>query len=109
MSLLINNKILGLIGLAARARKIAFGADSVELELKKKKVYLIIVAEDSSERTKSKFQKLSEEYNVPIIITETIDTLSKAIGKSNKAIVGIEDINFAKEIQKINNGGEVIG
>lgn len=106
---MINNKILGLIGLAARARKIAFGADSVELELKKKKVYLIIVAEDSSERTKSKFQKLSEEYNVPIIITETIDTLSKAIGKSNKAIVGIEDINFAKEIQKINNGGEVIG
>ena len=106
---MINDKILGLIGLAARARKIAFGADSVELELKKKKVYLIIVAEDSSERTKSKFQKLSEEYNVPIIITETIDTLSKAIGKSNKAIVGIEDINFAKEIQKINDGGEVIG
>lgn len=106
---MINDKILGLIGLAARARKIAFGADSVELELKKKKVNLIIVAENSSERTKSKFQKLSEEYNVPIIITETIDTLSKAIGKSNKAIVGIEDINFAKEIQKINNGGEVIG
>ena len=109
MSLLINNKILGLIGLAARARKIAFGADSVEIELKKKKIYLIIVAKDSSERTKNKFYKLSEEYNIPILITEKIDTLSKAIGKSNKAIIGIQDINLAKEIQKINNGGEVIG
>lgn len=71
---------------------------------------LIIVAEDSSERTKEKFQKLSEEYQIPIIIIETtIEELSKTIGKSNKAILGIEDINLSKEIQKINNGGEVIG
>lgn len=106
---MINNKILGLIGLAARARKIAFGADSVETEIKKKKVYLIVVAKDSSERTKNKFRKLSEEYNVPIIIAETIENLSKSIGKSNKAIIGIEDINISKEIQKINNGGDIIG
>ncbi len=104
-----NNKILGLIGLATRARKIAFGADSVELEIKKKKVKLIIIAEDSSERTKNKFKKLSEEYGIPIIEKETIETLSKAIGKDNKAIIGIEDINFSKEIIKINNGGEIIG
>ena len=104
-----NNKILGLIGLAARARKVSFGADSVELEAQKNKVYLIILAQDSSSRTKEKFQKISEKYNVPIIITQTIEDLSKAIGKSNKAILGIEDINLASEIQKINNGGEAIG
>ena len=104
-----NSKILGLIGLAARARKVSFGADSVELEAQKNKVYLIILAQDSSSRTKEKFQKISEKYNVPIIITQTIEDLSKAIGKNNKAILGIEDINLASEIQKINNGGEAIG
>ena len=104
-----NSKILGLIGLAARARKVSFGADSVELEAQKNKVYLIILAQDSSTRTKEKFQKISEKYNIPIIITQTIEELSKAIGKSNKAILGIEDINLASEIQKINNGGEAIG
>ena len=104
-----NNKILGLIGLAARARKVSFGADSVELEAQKNKVYLIILAQDSSSRTKEKFQKISEKYNIPIIITQTIEEISKAIGKSNKAILGIEDINLASEIQKINNGGEAIG
>ena len=104
-----NSKILGLIGLAARARKVSFGADSVELEAQKNKVYLIILAQDSSSRTKEKFQKISEKYNIPIIITQKIEELSKAIGKSNKAILGIEDINLAKEIQKINNGGEAIG
>ena len=104
-----NSKILGLIGLAARARKVSFGADSVELEAQKNKVYLIILAQDSSSRTKEKFKKNSEKYNIPIIITQTIEELSKAIGKSNKAILGIEDINLASEIQKINNGGEAIG
>ncbi len=104
-----NSKILGLIGLAARARKVSFGADSVELEAQKNKVYLIILAQDSSSRTKEKFQKISEKYNIPIIITQTIEELSKAIGKSNKAILGIEDINLASEIQKMNNGGEAIG
>ena len=89
---MINKKILGLIGLSAKARKISFGSDSVEDSIKNRKVTLIIVAEDSSERTKDKFKYLS-----------------KAIGKSNKAILGIEDINLSKEIQKINNGGEVIG
>ena len=104
-----NKKILGLIGLAARARKVCFGADSVELEIRKKKVYLVIIATDASERTKEKFQKLGEKYNIPIIIEGEIEILSKAIGKSNKAIIGIEDINLAKEIQKIKNGGEFIG
>ena len=104
-----NSKILGLIGLAARARKVSFGADSVELEAQKNKVYLIILAQDSSSRTKEKFQKISEKYNIPIIVTQSIEDLSKAIGKSNKAILGIEDINLASEIQKIYNGGEAIG
>ncbi len=106
---MINNKILGLIGLAARARKICFGADSVELQIKKKKVYLVIVAENSSDRTKEKFEKSCKEYKIPIILEGEIEVLSKAIGKSNKAIIGIEDINLANEIQKIKNGGELIG
>ena len=104
-----SKRILGLIGLATRARKICFGSDSVEEEIKKKKVFLIIVATDASDRTKEKFKKLSEEYQTPIIMQGEIEDLSKAIGKSNKAIIGIEEQNIASEIQKINNGGEIIG
>ena len=106
---MINNKILGLIGLAAKARKVCFGADSVEERVNKKQVKLLIVAEDASDRTKDKFSKIAEKKNVPIIIKGEIEILSKAIGKSNKAIIGIEDINLSNEIQRINNGGEVIG
>ena len=104
-----NKKILGLIGLAAKAGKICFGADSVENEIKKQKVKLVIVANDASEKTKDKFKKLCNQHNIEIIIQEEIENLSKAIGKSNKAIIGIKEENLSKEIQKINNGGEAIG
>lgn len=104
-----NSRILGLLGLAARARNVAFGADSVEIEIKKKKITLIIVANEASNRTKEKFQKLSKEFNIPIIIDGSIEEISRSIGKENKAIIGIKDINIAKQIQKINNGGDVIG
>ncbi len=89
--------------------KISFGADSVENDIKKKTIKLVIVAEDSSNRTKDKFKRICENYDVPIIQFGNIETLSKAIGKNNKAIIGIKDVNLSKEIKKINNGGEVIG
>ena len=109
MSYLINKKILGLIGLSARARKVLFGSDSVETGIKKNKVKLIIISIEASERTKDKFIKLGKEYNLPVLILGTIEELSKSIGKNNKAIYGFLDENLSNEIQKINNGGEVIG
>lgn len=92
-----------------KAGKVCFGADSVEENVIKQKVKLLIISEDSSERTKNKFINICEKYNVPVIIDGDIDTLSKSIGKSNKAIIGIKDINFAESIQKKYNGGDVIG
>ena len=44
---MINNNILGLIGLAMKAGKVAFGADSVEETITKRKAKLIIVSNDS--------------------------------------------------------------
>ncbi len=89
--------------------KIAFGADSVENSIKKKTVKLVIIAEDASERTKDKFKKICEQFNIPIIQVADIETLSNRIGKKNKAILGIQDINLSREIEKINNGGEALG
>ena len=106
---MVNNKIWGIVGLAARAIKICFGADSVEQEIKKKKVMLVLIAQDSSDRTKTKFQNLCKENNVESLIIGDIDTLSKSIGKQNKAIVGIKEENLAKQIIKVNYGGEDIG
>lgn len=106
---MINNKLLGLVGLAMKAGVVCYGADSVEQEIYKGKVKLVIIAKDSSERTKNKFTNICNEKNISIILDENIESLSKSIGKSNKAVIGIKDINFANSIKGKYSGGEVIG
>ena len=83
--------------------------DYLQKHGKMKTVKLVILAEDSSDRTKDKFKKICEQFHIPMIQIADIETLSKAIGKKNKAILGIQDINLSKEIEKINNGGEALG
>ena len=106
---MINNKILGFLGLCAKSGKLCFGADSVEQEIKNKRVKLVIIAEDSSERTKLKFQTLCDNYDIPSVVSGKIEDISRVIGKNNKAVIGIKEENIAKQIQKINYGGEGIG
>lgn len=106
---MINNKILGLLGLATRAGKTVFGTESSKEAIEKKKVKLLIVAEDAANRTKRNFEEICCKYGVPMKIMLTIDTISKSIGQNNKAIVGIKDTNFSEEILKIIDGGEIIG
>lgn len=105
----MENKIYGLIGLARRAGKVSFGTESSIETIEKKKAKLVIVASNSSDRTKKNFKELSQKLNVPFRITGTIEDLSQAIGQVNKAVLVIKDENFAKEILKRIDGGEIIG
>lgn len=95
--------------MAARARKVCFGSDSVEEQIKRKKVNLVWIAVDASERTKNKFIQLCEQFQVPFLVEGEMEVLSKAIGKNNKAVLGIEEANIAKQIQRIYDGGDSIG
>ncbi len=103
------NKALRLLGLATRAGKIAFGTESVIETIENKKAKIVLVAEDAADRTKRNITRISKENNVNVRIYGTIEILSKCIGKENKAVICVKDINFAKEILKNIDGGEIIG
>ena len=92
-----------------KAGALSFGTDSCMELIQKKKVKLILVANDAAERTKKNFEMACKQNQIPICFYGTIEDLSRAIGKPNKAIFGIKNQSFAIEIQKIINGGEVIG
>ena len=102
-------RVCGLIGLATRAGKTTFGTEACMFGIEKKRTKFIIVAEDSADRTKLNFEKACSSKQIEFRIYLNIEELSKQIGKNNKAILGIKDINFAKSIQKKYNGGDVIG
>ena len=105
----INNKILGLLGLCTKAGGICFGTDACIDLIMKKKIKLMIIAKDVSERTRNNIQKICMENNIKVISFGTIEEISKSIGKNNKAVVGIKNKDFALAIEKIINGGEIIG
>lgn len=104
-----NKKITGLLGLAMKAGKVVFGTDACIEAINKKKVRLVIVAEDSAQRTKTNFETICKNKKIEYRNYFTIDEISKSIGKENKAVIGIKDINFANEIMRIINGGDIIG
>ena len=104
-----NNKLFGMLGLATKAGKVTFGTEASIECINKKKAKLVIIATDSSEKTKKNFEFLCQKNEIPIYIYETIENLSKAIGNKNKAIICIKDKNFADNISKIISGGETIG
>lgn len=88
--------------------KIVSGMDAVSDEVKKNKVKLLIIAEDASEKTASNIKYLAERKKVPILVMGTIENNSKAIGKENRAIIGIKDKNISDGIKKL-CGGEAFG
>ena len=96
-------------GLATRAGKISFGTESTLEVIKDRKAKLVILAKDASDRTKNNFKKICDEYKVTYREFSNIENLSKCIGKDNKAVIAIKDVNFSSEIIKMIDGGEIIG
>ena len=105
----MTNKVYGLLGISMKAGKLTFGTDSTMDMISRRKVKLVIVAKDSSERTINHFKEKCGEYNVSFYIFGHKESISKAIGKENKTVIGVKDKNLAEAIKKILDGGDVIG
>lgn len=103
------NKVYGLLGICAKSGKLISGTDIILENLAKKKISLVIVAEDASEKTIKNIKYYCEKENVKLIIYGNIEENSKSIGKHNRAIIGILDKNLAVAIQKVIHGGEEFG
>ncbi len=91
-------KVYSLLGLATRAGKIVSGDDSTLKDLKKAKVFLVLVADDASDNTKKLFKDKCSYRNIKLIYFSTKLQLGLAIGKAPRAVIGIKDNNFSNKI-----------
>ena len=100
-----NNKVLSLLGLATKAGKVASGEFSTEKSVKTGKGFLVLVADDSSQNTRKKFQNMCDFYEVPIYFIANKEELGRFCGKEFRASLAVQDENFAKamlkELQKL--------
>ncbi len=95
----MNRKFASLLSLAQRAGKAVTGDDTVEINIKKGNALLVIIAEDASLNTRNKFVNKCKYYNVPCYICYTKEELSSCIGKYNRSVYAITDVNFAERLR----------
>lgn len=92
------DKVLSMLGLAAKAGAIASGEFSTEKSVKEGRAFLVIVAEDASDNTKKHFRDMTAFYEVPMYTYSQKEILGHAIGKEFRASLAVNNENFAKSI-----------
>ena len=97
------DKIYGILGIAAKAGKIISGFDAIQDGVKRKQVNLIIVAKETSEKTQKEMRFICDKYGIPLIVFGNIEGNSHAIGKKNRALIGICDEGLSKKFLELIN------
>ena len=93
------DKVLSMLGLAAKAGAIASGEFSTEKSVKEGKAFLVIVAKDASDNTKKHFRDMTTFYEVPMYEYSNKEMLGHAIGKELRASLAVNSENFATNIE----------
>ena len=108
--MVINQKVLSLLGLACAAGKIASGATAVEEALRARQVRMLLVQADCSENTAAQYRTKAQSASAPFYQVQTGD-LGACVGHPERKVVAVLDGGFAKAIQKeislLNNFGGV--
>lgn len=97
------NKIFGMIGLAAGAGKIAYGDSAVCKNIICGKAKLVILAKNCGDNINSKIKKLCYENEVKCVEFSDKESIGKAVGKDDKAVIAITDDGFAQAVLKLIN------
>lgn len=89
-----------MIGLAIRARKCSLGEEIIK-DIKKQRAKLVLIASDTGMQTTKKITDKCKTYDVPLRIVDDKETLSNAIGKTERVAIAILDAGFAAKIKSL--------
>lgn len=91
-----NDPCLGMLGLARRAGKLAFGDELVRQLCADHKARCVLVAADAGESTAKKAAMYAARVSIPCItLPHDKETLGAAIGKNGCAVCALSDIGMA--------------
>ena len=100
----MRSKIHSYLGFAKKSKNLLMGYNTCVFAMNKKKIKLLIIAEDISENTGKKIEKEAKKHQVTCRVYGKSEDLSQMAGTGGRSIFGITDQNFAevmlKEIEK---------
>lgn len=102
----MNDRLLGMLGLAVRAGKVQFGVFMTEKALDEGRAHLVIASEDIGASNRRRIENRCKEWGVQLIFYSDKATLSRAAGKKDMPVAAVCDEGFAKAIVKIYGGAQ---
>lgn len=94
------NKVLGLLGLATRARKTVLGEELVLKAMAKEQQGIVFLASDAGSNITKKIQNKAKTYQYSVINNYTSNEISSAIGKKNRMLVLVSEQGFVKKFKE---------
>lgn len=104
--MLLNEKILSLLGFAAKAGKLSYGFEAATGAVETKKSFLVLTASDISAKTRKEIIYYADRNQVMHIALKGIDikTLSDAVGRKC-GIISVNNSGFANTCKSYIEGG----
>ena len=103
------NKILALLGFAAKAGKLSYGMDATVDTVSRGRSRLTVLSDEVSLKSQKEIRFHSEKNNIQVLVLENcnIERLSSAVGRKC-GIVSVNDSSFADGIlNAMNKGGNI--
>ncbi len=94
------DKVLSMLGLAARSRNVVSGGFATETAVKGGTAAFVIIAEDASGNTRKKYSNMCNFYEVPYAFHGTKAVLGHSMGKDERSVLAVTDEGFADSIRK---------
>lgn len=105
----MKNKVLALLGFAAKANKLSYGMNMTVSAIKSKKSKLTLCSFEISDKSRKEINFFSNKYGVQMLPLNDcgIEELSTALGK-RCGIVSVNDTQFATAlVREIAEGGNI--
>ena len=90
---------LGLLGLGARARRLAIGVDAAREALRRGAAEALVLAKDASERARERLAPLAGHRAVAVLVGPDADALGKALGHPPVHGVAVLDRQLARGLK----------
>ena len=97
-----NQQVLGLLGLARRARQLVSGEAIVLKNIQTNQAKFVFLAQDAGQATKKKFIDKCNFYQVPYSQSFTKSQLSQATGQA-RTVIGVVQTGFARKFEELMN------
>ncbi len=106
---------LGLLGLGARARRLAIGVDAAREALRRGVAEALVLPCDASERARERLTPLAGHRAVAVLVGPDADALGQALGRPPVHGIAVLDRNLARGLRAylavadVANQGEKVG